>query len=627
MNKKRVLSFSVILASLVLLLFSCASTPPVEPLAPIVEESVREAVVTPDPVEPVAMVPSSKISLIFPDRHVKVRPVARYGDRLVVTNQTGYVLKHFDLFSDAMYLESASMRNLLGDESLEDRASRDILLKEHPELRAAIEQRDGELLTVNAIDTDGDRYYRTWDPAADSWHIILSLEDIDFSYARTAPENQGDYLEVWNKTGYPLVKLNLEDATITDFEPEELLGTLVMGPGDIVRIQVSDVPWIASQLPFEVYGRVEVKAVDSDGDSYVKYWHPTTDSWLVELSADDLAWLEPDAPKPSGERLLHVTNNSGFSIWFLYIVATDMDMPDSFTDDLLGADVLYDGDSMWLDLSQATHLDSYFSSPSEDPVYLVAEDGSGEQFHLPWNPSTDSWKITLTGDNLIRRSHQDTVWENKMLNLTNHSGFDIWYLHLVTKEMLERQADYGDDLLGDKLLKENSSIALDLKNVGHLASYLEGFAQEEPLYLVAIDLVDDIHIMAWNPQVDPWTITLTAESFVYDELPDPIYGWVPLSVVNRTGEDIWFLYLVTDAMYEAGDEGRDVLDYEFLYADETFHLIPERLGWVNAAFVEDPGAGIHILAYTYDDRLYHRHWRPSSDGWVVELDESDFLVR
>ena len=345
---------------------SCTSTSVVETPAPIVEEPVVEVVVSPDPVEAAPVTRASKAALTVPDRYVKVRPVTRYGDRLVVTNQTGYTLNRLDLFSDTMYLNSPYMRNLFGDEPLADRDSRDIVLDQHPDLKAAVETRDGSLLTLNALDLDGDMYYRAWDPEADPWHIIMTLEDLDYSYMRKAPENQGEYFEVWNKTGYPLVELNLEDTTslVTDFGPAELLEGFVLAPGEIVRIQVADVPWIASQLPFDVYGRVDVTAKDSDGDSYVKYWHPTSDSWLVELTADDLAWLGPDEPKPSGERQLHVTNNSGLSIWFLYIVAGDMIDLDAYGDDLLGADVLYDGDSMWVDLAQATHLDSYLSSPS-----------------------------------------------------------------------------------------------------------------------------------------------------------------------------------------------------------------------------------------------------------------------
>ena len=182
------------IACIALALLGCTTTP-----VPIAEELPPAL---PAPVEELP-VPSPLAVIEMPQRYLKAPPVKRYGPVVGVINSTGYTLTAFDLFSDGMYLSQDAQVNLLG-EALEDGKQVLITLAEHPELEAALSERDGSLFSFNAIDGDGDFYYGSWDPEKEGWNIEITLDSIqERTYANLVP-SFGDSIVVLNHTGYPL---------------------------------------------------------------------------------------------------------------------------------------------------------------------------------------------------------------------------------------------------------------------------------------------------------------------------------------------------------------------------------------------------------------------------------------
>lgn len=160
---------------------------------------------------------------------------------------------------------------------------------------------------------------------------------------------------------------------------------------------------------------------------------------------------------------------------------------------------------------------------------------------------------------------------------------------------------------------------VDLSGVEYLS-----VSYEDPVYLVAEDLEGDRFVMVWNPSVEPWQITFTSENLLGRPMGEVPYKGATLSLSNATGEDIWFLYLMTELMREDGDEGVDVLGDDIWYTQDSFHLVPESFRWVAEQFVQDPLATLYIRGYTDDEVVYERTWAVA-DGWSIELREVDRL--
>jgi hypothetical protein len=497
----------LVFVGLLFLLFSCASTESVETLAPEVP-LVTEAPsteVAPD----VDTSPVSIATLVVPKRAAKFIQVPRYGDHLIIGNDTGFTLTRIDVFNAAMYGESTDMENLLGGTLLGDQQEYRVDLSDFPPLATALQSKQDEMFIVNAIDHEGDLYHFAWNPLVDPWNIVVPFSAYDQGVEEPDVGSQGDVILISNRSGVVLEDLRLEDPFTSPSETD-LLADGGMLPGTTVQVAVADVPWIADQLPFDTYGRVVVSAVDELGDSYSKYWYPSSDSWHIEVFAEDLA---PVVPIPSGDQVLTITNTTGTDFWFIHLATEDMYAEDDYGDDLLGNEILYSGESIHIDLSLYPHIWDALNSMD------------GSIFHLV--------------------------------------GFDV------------------EDL---------------------------------PYHLL------------WKAQERPWDVVLTEQNFSSPPLPDPSYGMKELSLENNTGEDLWFLYLVTEAMHMEGDEGRDVLGDSIWLSGESISIIPESFIWIRLLLAEEPDATIQLLAYAEDDSIYRLRWSPASEQWSLAFTEDELIA-
>ena len=402
------------LVGMLFLLTSCATAAAVEPQGLSVEQvptvesvpepaaPVAELVPEPAPVVEVPPAPPTSESVATPvehKRYMKVRPVVPYGDRVILTNTTGYTLPKVDLFTESMFLASETMANLLAGSPLEDQQYREIFLADYPDLQRAIMVKDGSEFILNAIDTDGDLYYLTWKPETDPWNISIPFEALDTAYQPFVPVSDGEHIVFTNKTGYHLEDLYLVDpAEFVDGElGTDLLGPTVLSSGDTVEIAVEDVPWIADLLPFDVYARVLVFAKDTDGDEYRKEWYPTTDLWNITLGIEDLWYLDSVIPASGGD-VLHITNNSDNMIWYLHLVTDEMYLMDEWGDDLLVDDILDTYASLEVVPLDKPWLQESIENPEGVKLHLLGFDVDDGLYHREWFPATDPWELVLTED-------------------------------------------------------------------------------------------------------------------------------------------------------------------------------------------------------------------------------------
>ena len=402
------------LVGMLFLLTSCASAAAVEPQGlPVEQVPTIENVPEAEPAAPVAElvpepapeveVPSappaseSVATPVEPKRYVKVRPVVPYGDRVILTNTTGYTLLMADLFSDSMFLASEAMVNLLGESPLDDQQYREIFLADYPDLQQALMVKDGSEFILNAIDTDGDLYYLIWKPEIDPWNISIPFEALDMAYQPSVPVSSGEHIVVTNRTGYPLEDLHFVDPSefVEGEMGTDLLGAHVLTSGNSVQIAVSDIPWIADLLEFDAYARLLVFAKDTDGDEYRKEWYPTTDPWGIVFTLDDLTFVDTHEPVVQ-EDAVRITNYTGDTIWYLYLMTDEMYLLDEWGEDLLDDDVLALGDYIDVFPKYNSLLWELMEDPSQLKLHLVGVDVDDELYHREWHPGSDPWEIELT---------------------------------------------------------------------------------------------------------------------------------------------------------------------------------------------------------------------------------------
>jgi hypothetical protein len=520
----------MVIIGMLFLSVSCSATTTLDPVGQIQPELFQNPAVTtqdepgisesvPETADPTPVDEPSQQNAIAkpvkPKRVFRIGYVTPFGDSIVVSNETGYTLVQLDIFSERMYRENDDLENLLPSEELIHHGQQRIILSEVPSLQEALQRDPKESFTIHAIDTDGDRYTLSWQPERDSWNIVLSPEELDFSsQTLLAVPPQGGNFFITNNTGYPLNALYVihpefqEGAEhLNNGEHTNLLGSSTFLPGSIVQIATEDTPWIADQLPFDAYGSVVVRSQDIEGDFYQKMWYPTSDIWNVELTIDDLQY--DDLAPIYGDSGLYIQNNTGFEIWYLYIMNGEMFAEHAYGDDLLEDSTLDVGEGIFIDLSTFAHLDELLASGQTELWYLVGLDIDDREYYRPWSPMEDGWELELNDGNFQPIPLPEATYDYTTLLLENTTGEDIWFLYLVTDAMAEND-DTGKDVLGDVIWRADAMHKLVPESFPHVASWLRSHP-EIPLTLLAQTYGDVIYRRTWSPLVDGWLITLSEE--------------------------------------------------------------------------------------------------------------------
>lgn len=471
---------------------------------------IDQQVVPPIPAEPVEVEQQSEAVAVYetpnesqepvflaviedPPRFWKYPPVKPFGNKVGVINRTGYTLKVFDLFNEALYSNNAQQVNLLED-AVEDGQRVVVDLQSWPDLLSELDKRDGSKFIFNARDWDNDLYWGEWDPQVDDWNLVIAYEQLEREWQGEGEvESFGSSLVIANATGYPIEKLFLERKRVNQMDGSEtnLLQGRLLQDGKRARIQVSDLGHLAEYLSFEAYSTLTVSAYDTDGDLYIKEWHPTTDLWLIQLTSADMLWSD------STHYELQVENQTGGSIWYLYVTDDAHYQAGELGDDLLGMDILDDAERIDINLSQADGFDDLLEQPEETVMHVIAEGLDGTVHHATFLLG-DAYPSVV----FDRSSLEDfVVEEGEELTLYNDTPADLWFLYLATDEMVHEK-NFGNDLLRDGIWEMKEAFTFKVS-----PALVEA---DQVLHLYAYDYLDNEYHKEWKVS-DGWTLTFNAD--------------------------------------------------------------------------------------------------------------------
>ena len=135
---------------------------------------------------------------------------------------------------------------------------------------------------------------------------------------------QGDII-VLNRTGFDVYYLYISPGS-SDSWGEDLLGeTDILSDGSHVSVPV---PGLGK------FCNYDLKAIDLDGDSYIKWELDLCNTGKVVITMDDYV-TEDDGSNEMAIQDFVLVNNTGFTIWHIYV---SPDYSDNWEEDLLGED-------------------------------------------------------------------------------------------------------------------------------------------------------------------------------------------------------------------------------------------------------------------------------------------------
>ena len=152
-----------------------------------------------------------------------------------------------------------------------------------------------------------------------------------FGLGFTAFADQGEVI-VLNRTGYDIYYLYISPES-SDSWGDDLLGDEeILADGSHASVAV---PGLGKFCVFDL------KAVDLDDDSYVKWDLDLCDAGKIVITMDDYAEDESTQEEGAVQDFVLI-NNTGFTVWHIYI---SPDYSDNWEEDLLGeTEILSDGE-------------------------------------------------------------------------------------------------------------------------------------------------------------------------------------------------------------------------------------------------------------------------------------------
>jgi hypothetical protein len=141
-----------------------------------------------------------------------------------------------------------------------------------------------------------------------------------------------------------------------------------------------------------------------------------------------------------------IVNNTGYMVYYVYISQT---ATDDWEEDIMGDDVLPNGDSVRVRLSYSLNVTNRYDIRLED------EDGD----------TYTKWNVLITPDSRIvfTISDLDNESQNQAANLprvtiVNNTGYMVYYLYISQTAT----DDWEEDVLGDSVLSSGESYRVRL---------------------------------------------------------------------------------------------------------------------------------------------------------------------
>jgi hypothetical protein len=178
-----------------------------------------------------------------------------------------------------------------------------------------------------------------------------------------AAAQENPSVTIVNNTGYTVYYLYISQTSTDDWE-EDVLGDDVLLNGQSVNVKLA--------VPLTVTNRYDIKLQDSDGDTYIKWDVPISNNDRVIFTMSDItggnsgnanAAVNSGNQNSSGLPSVRIVNNTGYTVYYLYVSQT---ATDDWEEDVLGNDVLYNGQSVNVRLAYPLTVTNRYDIKMED---------------------------------------------------------------------------------------------------------------------------------------------------------------------------------------------------------------------------------------------------------------------
>lgn len=199
----------------------------------------------------------------------------------------------------------------------------------------------------------------------------------------SAFSQNGPSISIVNNTGYTLDYIYVSQ-TASDNWLEDILGDKVLPDGESITIR----------LPFalDVTNQYDIRVVDEDDDTYTKWDVLVNNDSRIEFTLSDFDedTSVDESDEDNSLPRVNIENNTGYDVYYLYISTT---ASGSWKDDVLGDDVLLDGEDVYVRLPYPLDVVNRYD------IKLVDED----------DDSYIKWDVLITPDSIIEFTFDD--WE------------------------------------------------------------------------------------------------------------------------------------------------------------------------------------------------------------------------
>jgi len=234
---------------------------------------------------------------------------------------------------------------------------------------------------------------------------------------------------------------------------------------------------------------------------------------VPEIPLGQVFPVSPDEQVVAFGEYFLITNETGYDINYLDIYTYSMLLENEFGDNLLGSNILSSGESIRIYPRDNPEIANAVYEEVGAFIQIEAIDIDGDMYLKQWYPDYDSWNVVLQLADLVGFEAQEIEPFGEFFQVTNDTGYEIWYLFIATEDMVD-SLYVEDDLLGDDILIDRSSIQIYPKDIPWLDEFI-GSKSGEFLYLVAYDEDDDMYVREWFPDFDSWHLVITMDDFLY----------------------------------------------------------------------------------------------------------------
>ncbi len=163
------------------------------------------------------------------------------------------------------------------------------------------------------------------------------------------------------------------------------------------------------------------------------------------IAASAVALTLFSASTSAFEGYVEVTNDTGYTIYYLYVSNTSSG---GWEEDVLGSDVLSDGETLRVDVTNAKS--EYFD--------IRAVDVDDDSYTL-WNVDISVRDVTFTLSDLDSNSAAYDSFAG-YVEVANDTGYDIYNLYVSNSE----STNWEEDMLGKGILYDGQAFRVDVRD-------------------------------------------------------------------------------------------------------------------------------------------------------------------